>query len=218
MGCVSCPVRSRVEPEAAVAADDTHLDELVGVAHRKRAQAHGFDQLEHAGVRADPERQRHDHRRGEERRAAEGSHGIAQILSQHGQVLPWGVGDDAAQRVEPEEGAGAAGVGVAIAIREDQRELAAVLVAEIRGIEREQRAKRAEGPAGADRRAGHINLASAAGRWTAHPRGVARGGGLLLSPRAVRVASARSSAAVRRRAQGRGARRARRSVPVSAGA
>ena len=117
------------------------------VAHRKRAQAHCFDQLEHAGVGADPERQRHDHRRSEERRAAEGSHGVAQILSQHGEVLPWGVGDDAAQRVEPEEGACAESVGVAIPIGEEERQLAAVLVAEIMRVEREQRTEQAMRPA-----------------------------------------------------------------------
>ena len=61
------------DAEAAVAADDADLGELVRGADGQAAQADGLDQLEDGGVGADAERQREQHGQREGRVLAAGA-------------------------------------------------------------------------------------------------------------------------------------------------
>ncbi len=57
-------------------------DELFGIPDRQAPQQHFVDEREDGGIRADPQRDRQERDRSEQRRADEAPQGVAQIASQ----------------------------------------------------------------------------------------------------------------------------------------
>ena len=130
--------RSRAKTAAGV-----DREELIHVAHGQRPQRHGVRDREHGRVGADAERDVITMVSVSEQRAGAACGTRSKVLDDHAMVLPRRVGEDAAERFDPEREARARAAGIAVAIDEDERELAAILVTKRCRIEREQRAERA---------------------------------------------------------------------------
>ena len=106
-----------------------------------------MDDAEDRGVRAHAERERGDRREREERRAAERSQRVPQVLAQYVQVLPGGADDRVHQQLGPQahDGSGPNGPVVRQALAEREHHLAPVVIAELARVEAEEEAVHALG-------------------------------------------------------------------------
>ena len=121
-------------------------------------------------LHADRQRQGGDRGRGEAGAGAQAAQRIAEVIERRPQVLPRCFDQESGQHLEPEPDVCHRPGGIAVAILEDERQLASVLVPELGRIEREQRPERSRAQAARGAAvSGHgVSSASTTTRWRAH--------------------------------------------------